>query len=87
MVPHSILLTWDVRLPPNTDLGAWEQRLVGWLEEAGEGIQLSWLQKMTDQSMTSVSEDDPWFSALSTAFRKHSLQVPPVHLATCPLPR
>ena len=29
----------------------WSQ---GWLEEAGKGITVSWLQKMTDQSMTSV---------------------------------
>ena len=38
---------WD----DDDDDDTWTQ---GWLEKAGKGITVSWLQKMTDQSMTSV---------------------------------
>jgi len=77
VVPDSIVLTFDVRLPPTTDLVEWEEMLLGWLEECGEGITVAWLQKMTDQSMTSVSEEDSWYSALSSAFKKNGLKVRP----------
>ena len=54
VIPDALVLTFDVRLPPTTDLEAWERRVEGWLEEAGEGITLHWIQKMTDQTMTPV---------------------------------
>ena len=44
VIPDTITLTFDVRLPPTTDLEAWEERLGGWLQEAGQGIGVNWLQ-------------------------------------------
>ena len=44
---------WSILLFSNRENAMHSQ---GWLEECGEGITVAWLQKMTDQSMTSVSE-------------------------------
>jgi aminoacylase len=75
VLPDTILLTWDVRLPPTTDLAAWEARLAGWMEDAGPGLSLTWLQRMQDQSLTPVTHSDPWYGALGRAFHQHGLQV------------
>ena len=60
------------------------------MAEAGSGLELEFLQKFTDQTLTSIgraglpcldtnvtlaAEDDPWYSALKVAFAKHKLQV------------
>ena len=49
---------------------------------AGAGGDPFLLQKMTDQSMSSVSEGDPWYGALSRAFSKHSLKVTVIFIFT-----
>ena len=45
--------------------------------QAGTGIELEFVQKFTDQTMTSVSDSDPWFKAFKTATDKHSLKISP----------
>ena len=83
VVPDSLTLTFDIRLTPTTNLqgrlvvwrilqrcAEWERGLAGWLEEAGTGLRIVWLQKMTDQSRTPVTPDDPWYGALHRAFSK-----------------
>ena len=56
------------------------------MEEAGAGLELEFLQKFTDQTLTSTgtaagpphhppAADDPWYSALAAAFTKHGLKV------------
>jgi hypothetical protein len=35
------------------------------------------VQKFTDQTMTSVSKDDPWFQALNRATDKHEIKIDP----------
>ena len=62
-----------------------------WMTEAGTGLELEFIQKFTDQTLTSTGElsslqilkifilcsadDDPWYSALTRAFTKHQLKV------------
>ena len=60
------------------------------MAEAGSGLELEFIQKFTDQTLTSIggnclpccysdvtlaAEDDPWYAALKVAFAKHKLQV------------
>ena len=59
------------------------------MAEAGSGLELEFLQKFTDQTLTSIgaawllrmitalssADDDPWYMALQAAFRKHELKV------------
>merc|ERR1711892_1633441 len=77
VVPDKFILNFDIRITPTTNIEEFEAMLRGWLAEAGQGIQLEFLQKFTDQTMTSISEDDPWYSALKTAFKTHKMKVRP----------
>ena len=43
-----------------------------WMAEAGSGLEIVFIQKMMDQSITSVEESDKWYSALKKAFDKVS---------------
>ena len=40
------------------------------MAEAGPGLEIVFIQKMMDQSITSVDESDPWYGALKQAFDK-----------------
>jgi len=77
VVPDKFILNFDIRITPTTNMVEFEAMLVGWLAEAGTDIKLDFLSKFTDQTMTSVDEQDPWYSALTTAFNKHKLTVKP----------
>jgi len=77
VVPDKFILNFDIRITPTTNIEQFEAMLRGWLKEAGEGIQLEFLQKFTDQTMTSIAEDDPWYCALKKAFSKHNMKVKP----------
>ena len=43
--------------------------------KAGSGIELAFEQKFTDQNLTAVSADDPWFKAFQSATDKHKLKI------------
>lgn len=77
VVPDKFEITFDIRITPTTDLEEFEKNLRAWTAEAGPGLEIEFLQKTTDQSLTSVAADDPWYSALAAAFTKHKLQVKP----------
>merc|ERR1712130_176491 len=74
-------LTFDIRITPTTDIVQFEKNIRQWMGEAGSGLELDFIQKFTDQTLTSTAEDDPWYSALTRAFNKHQLKVSPV---VCP---
>ena len=42
-----------------------------------DGIELQFVQKFTDQTMTSVAADDPWYKAFMKAADKHNLEIAP----------
>jgi len=77
VVPDKFVLKFDIRITPTTNLKEFEAKLRGWADEAGPGIEFSYAQKFTDQTMTSVAVDDPWWAALTAAFNKHNLNVKP----------
>ena len=47
------------------------------INQAGGDIDLHFEQKFTDQTMTSVSKEDPWFQAFTRAAEKHQLKIEP----------
>lgn len=75
VVPDKFKLTFDIRITPTTNIVEFEKDIRKWMEEAGAGLELEFLQKFTDQSLTSTAADDPWYSALAAAFTKHGLKV------------
>lgn len=77
VVPDKFVLNFDIRITPTTNMVEFEKMLRGWLDEAGRDIKLEFLAKFTDQTMTSVDDKDPWYSALRAAFSKHKLTVKP----------
>jgi len=77
VVPESFTLNFDIRISPTTDITEFESNLRKWLKEAGADIEMEFLVKTTDQTLTSVDENDPWYSALKKAFNKHKLKVKP----------
>ena len=77
VVPDKFVINFDIRITPTTKLQQFEDMLRGWLAEAGSDIEVEFLVKFTDQTLTSVDEKDPWFSAMSAAFKKHNLNVKP----------
>ena len=60
-----------------TDHLEFESMLRGWMSEAGPDLEMKFVQKFVDQTMTSVAASDPWWTALTKAFDKHSLKVKP----------
>ena len=77
VVPDKFVLTFDIRITPRTNLDEFEANLRGWLAEAGDGIDLEFIMTNLNQTLTSVDDKDPWFSALVQAFKKHNLNVRP----------
>jgi len=77
VVPDKLILTFDIRITPTTDLEEFEAMIRQWMLEAGQGLEMVFIQKMMDQSITSVDVADPWYSALKTAFDKNGLKVKP----------
>jgi len=77
VVPDKFELTFDIRITPTTDIEQLEKEVRQWMKEAGSGVELEFIDKTTDQSITSTAQDDPWYSALMRAFNKHQLKVKP----------
>jgi len=77
VVPDKFELTFDIRITPTTDIVQFEKDIRQWMTEAGSGLELEFIQKFTDQTLTSTADDDPWYSALTRAFNKHQLKVKP----------
>ena len=77
VVPDKFVLNFDIRITPTTNIAQFEEKLRGWLAEAGTDIELEFIVKFTDQSLTSVDQEDPWYAAMSSAFKKHGLKVKP----------
>jgi len=74
VIPDKFKLTFDIRITPTTKLKDFEGMIRDWMSEAGDGMEMNFLQKFTDQTMTSTAPEDPWFSALTAGFRKHNLK-------------
>ena len=77
VVPDQFSLSYDLRITPTTNIEQFEAEVRGWLAEAGADIELEFLCKFTDQTLTPVGEGDPWYSAMMAAFSKHNLRVRP----------
>jgi len=77
VVPNEFTIGFDIRITPTTKLEKFEGMIRKWIGEAGEGIELEFVQKFTDQTMTSVANDDPWYRAFMKAANKHKLEIQP----------
>ena len=60
----------DMRFSPYDDHEALIKMVQGWLDEAGEGCTLKYLQSSPKIPMTPTNDSDPWWKAFSTACDK-----------------
>ena len=77
VVPNEFVVGFDIRITPTTPLDKFEAMLNKWVEEAGPGIELEYAQKFTDQTLTSVAKEDPWYQAFMRGVNKHNLEIAP----------
>jgi len=63
VVPDKFELTFDIRITPTTNIAEFEKMIRDWMAEAGEGLELTFIQKFVDQ-----------FSALTAGINKHNLK-------------
>lgn len=73
VVPAELSATFDVRIPPTVDLVKFEEQARGWLAEAGEDIELHFLQKVMDQCVTDVTDKNPWWRAFKASCDQQKL--------------
>ncbi|CAK8688959.1 unnamed protein product [Clavelina lepadiformis] len=75
IVPAELSATFDIRIPPTVDLQEFEQKLQGWCKDAGDDVSIEFLEKNTDQTVTSTDSTNPWWVAFSSAIKKKKLKV------------
>ena len=72
-----IAVGFDMRITPTTPMDKFEAMIMQWVEEAGSGIEVNFEAKYTDQTLTSVAENDPWYQAFMKGAAKHELEITP----------
>lgn len=77
VVPNEFTIGFDIRITPTTNMADFEAMIRKWVAEAGQGIDISFEQKFTDQTLTSVAAEDPWYQAFMRAANKHKLEIAP----------
>jgi len=77
VVPNKFIVGFDMRICPTTNIEKFEQQLNQWCTEAGEGIEVDYLNKFTDRTLTSVAESDPWFAAFKKGCEASGVQTVP----------
>ena len=60
----------DMRFSPHEDHQEILRMVQGWLDEAGEGCTLKFIQESPKYPMTSTDDSDPWWRAFSTTCDK-----------------
>ena len=69
-----IFLGFDIRIPPNVDIKAFEAKLDEWTSE--EGVSYDFASRCDHKEMTSTSEKDPWWQAFKGALDKQYASLP-----------
>ncbi|ELT90864.1 hypothetical protein CAPTEDRAFT_184037 [Capitella teleta] len=77
VIPSELKAKFDVRVTPHQNLEEFEAMLNKWCQEAGEGVAIKFLQKNTNQALTSISSEDPWWKAFSGVCDKLNLSIEP----------
>jgi aminoacylase len=75
VVPNKFVVVMDMRFSPHEDHQEILRMVQGWLDEAGEGCTLKFIQESPKYPMTSTDDSDPWWRAFSTTCDKHSLKL------------
>jgi len=77
VVPSEMVMTVDIRATPSMAVEEVEKRVKGWMEEAGEGLELEYIQEAPNQIPTSISPEDPFWAGFCRAMAKQSMKKEP----------
>ncbi|GAB1600777.1 aminoacylase-1-like [Argonauta hians] len=75
VVPSQLTACFDIRIAPSVDLVQFEEKLNKWCSEAGEGLTIEYVQKCSDNKITSIDDDDMWWKAFSSTFKDMNLKI------------
>ncbi|XP_077982510.1 aminoacylase-1-like [Glandiceps talaboti] len=75
VVPMQFVASFDIRLAPTVDMKEFEEKIKTWCTEAGTDVTYEFLQKHTDNTMTSIDKSDPWWNAFTTACEQMSMKI------------
>lgn len=60
MVPSELIAYFDIRVNPYTDIDEMEKQLYSWCKEAGDDVQLEFINHYKKQTLTSVEPGNLW---------------------------
>lgn len=76
VVPAELCVGFDMRIPPSVDLAAFEQTILGWCREAGEGVTIDFKQKVMNQDVTCVEDGkSSWWDTFAKACSDEKLNL------------
>lgn len=73
VIPAEMDVSFDLRIPPTVNLQEFEKQIKQWCKDAGEDVTYEFAQKHMNQNITSTAENDPWWSAFSTACKSMNM--------------
>lgn len=72
VIPTEVTANFDIRVAPTVDLNEFKSRIKSWMEP---GCTLEFVRYHFDNTMTSIEETDPWWSAFSKACQDHKYEI------------
>ena len=61
VVPSELVAYFDIRVTPHADLDEMLNQLLEWCKEAGDDVQIEFIQYLKDQTLTSIEPGNIWY--------------------------
>ncbi|XP_055958166.1 aminoacylase-1 isoform X3 [Patella vulgata] len=75
VVPAELSVGFDIRVAPDVDFDEFEKQIAAWCHQAGSDVSYSFVVKGCHQELTSIDENDPWWSAFHQACLNMDLKI------------
>lgn len=66
---------FDVRIPPTVDHAEFENTILSWCREAGEGVSIEYEQKNPQIRSTKLDDSNPFWLAFKNAIDKRGMKI------------
>ncbi|KAK0086018.1 hypothetical protein PV325_004041 [Microctonus aethiopoides] len=75
VIPEQLTAVFDVRIPPTVDHEDFEQTILGWCREAGDGVSIEFEQKNPKVESTKLDNSNPYWIAFKDACDKLNIKL------------
>ncbi|XP_074109751.1 aminoacylase-1 [Cotesia typhae] len=75
VIPEQLTAVFDVRIPPTVDHAEFEQTILSWCREAGEGVFVEYEQKNLKIESTKLDDNNPFWLAFKSAIDKRGMKI------------